>query len=115
MHETKRYNDNKEDTSLEMMQAFNKKLDDLQKDLEKVKRNQTGTQRNTRISDLAGTSFIFKSMYIPASLLDVLTPKYARFWLRLCFLLLVLRCLAAYFIGVSSVCGPQDGKSAVWD
>jgi hypothetical protein len=31
-----------------MMQAFNKKLDDLQKDLEKAKRNQAGTQRNTR-------------------------------------------------------------------
>jgi hypothetical protein len=35
-----------------MMQAFNKKLDDLQKDLEKVKRNQAGTHRNTRISDI---------------------------------------------------------------
>jgi hypothetical protein len=43
---------NKEDKLVEMMQAFNKKLDDLQKDLEKVKRNQSGTQRNTRISDI---------------------------------------------------------------
>jgi hypothetical protein len=33
-----------------MMHAFNKKLDDLQKDLEKVKRNQAGTQRNTSSS-----------------------------------------------------------------
>jgi hypothetical protein len=46
-----------------MMQAFNK-VNDLQKDLEKVKRNQAGKQRKTRIS-----------MYIPASLLEVLTPK----------------------------------------
>jgi hypothetical protein len=38
--ETKRYKDNKEDKLVGMMQAFNKKLDDLQKDLEKVKRNQ---------------------------------------------------------------------------
>jgi hypothetical protein len=28
-----------------MMQAFNKKLDNLQKDLDKVKRNQAGTQQ----------------------------------------------------------------------
>jgi hypothetical protein len=47
----------------------------------------------TQTRNLAGTSFIFKSMYIPASLLEVLTPKYARFWLRLCFLLLVLSCV----------------------
>jgi len=31
-----------------MIQAFNKKFDDLQKDLEKVKRNQAGSQRYTR-------------------------------------------------------------------
>jgi hypothetical protein len=43
--EIKSYKDNKEDKLVEMMQAFNKKLDDLQKDLEKVKRNQAGTQR----------------------------------------------------------------------
>ena len=46
--ETKRYKDNKEDKLLEMMQAFNKKLDDLQKDLEKVKRDQGVSQRYTR-------------------------------------------------------------------
>ena len=49
-------------------------------------------------------SFIFKSIYILASLLKVLTPKYARWWLRICFLL-VRRCVAANFTGVSSVCG----------
>jgi transcription initiation factor IIF auxiliary subunit len=54
--ETKNYKDNKEDKLVEMMQAFNKKLDDLQKDLEKVKRNQAGTQRNTRISAVAPVS-----------------------------------------------------------
>jgi hypothetical protein len=44
-----------------MMQAFNKKLDDLQKDLEKVKRNQAGTQRNTsRISDIKKDTECFK-------------------------------------------------------
>ena len=58
--ETKRYKDNKKDTILEMMQAFNKKLDDLQKDLEKGKRNQAGTQRNTRISDIKKDTECFK-------------------------------------------------------
>jgi predicted aspartyl protease len=43
-----------------MMQAFNKKLDDLQKDLEKVKRNQVGTQRNIRISDIKKDTECFK-------------------------------------------------------
>jgi hypothetical protein len=45
---------------VEMMQAFDKKLDDLQKDLEKVKRNQAGTQRNTRISDIKKDNECFK-------------------------------------------------------
>ena len=58
--ETKRYNDNKEDTSLEMMEAFNKKLDDLQKNLEKVKRNQAGTQGNARSSDIKKDTECFK-------------------------------------------------------
>ena len=35
-------------------------LDDLQKDLEKVKRNQDGTQRNTRISDIKKDTECFK-------------------------------------------------------
>jgi hypothetical protein len=43
-----------------MMQAFNKKLNDLQKDLEKVKRNQAGTQRNIRISDIKKDTECFK-------------------------------------------------------
>jgi hypothetical protein len=43
-----------------MMHAFNKKLDDLQKDLEKAKRNQAGTQRNTRISDIKKDTEYFK-------------------------------------------------------
>ena len=59
-NETKRYKDNKEDKLLEMMQAFNKKLDDFQKDLEKVKRNQAGTQQNTRISDIKKDTVCFK-------------------------------------------------------
>jgi hypothetical protein len=42
------------------MQAFNKKLDDLQKDLEQVKRNQAGTQRNIRISDFKQDTWCFK-------------------------------------------------------
>ena len=42
------------------MQAFNKKLDDLQKDLEKVQRNQAGTQRNIRISDIKKDTECFK-------------------------------------------------------
>jgi hypothetical protein len=54
------FKDNKEDKLVEMMQAFNKKLDDLQKDLEKVKRNQAGTQRNTRISDIKKDNECFK-------------------------------------------------------
>ena len=58
--ETKRYKDNKEDKIVEMMQAFNKKLDDLQKDLEKAKRYQAGSQRNTRISDIKNDTECFK-------------------------------------------------------
>ena len=57
--ETKSYKDNKEDKLVQMMQAFNK-LDDLQKDLEKVKRNQACTQRNTRISDIKKDTECFK-------------------------------------------------------
>ena len=49
-----------EDKLVEMMQAFNKKLEDLQKDLQKVKRNQAGTQRNTRISDIKKDTECFK-------------------------------------------------------
>ena len=41
-----------------MMQAFNKKLDNLQKDLDK--RNQAGTQQNTRISDIKKDTECFK-------------------------------------------------------
>jgi hypothetical protein len=54
-----------------MMQAFNKKVNDLQKDLEKVKRNQAGKQRKTRISDIKKDT--------ECSLLEVLSPKYARY------------------------------------
>jgi hypothetical protein len=43
-----------------MMQAFNKKLDDLQKNLEKVKRIQAGTQRNARNSDIKKDTERFK-------------------------------------------------------
>ena len=43
-----------------MMQAFNKKLDDLQKNLEKVKRIQAGTQRNARSSDIKKDAEGFK-------------------------------------------------------
>ena len=43
-----------------MMQAFNKKFDNLQKDLDKVKRNQAGIQQNTRISDIKKDTGCFK-------------------------------------------------------
>ena len=43
-----------------MMQALNKKLDDLQKNLEKVKRIQAGTQRNARSSDIKKDTECFK-------------------------------------------------------
>ena len=43
-----------------MMQAFNKKVNDLQKDIEKVKRNQAGKQRKTRISDIKKDTECFK-------------------------------------------------------
>ena len=43
-----------------MMQALNKKLDDWQKNLEKVKRIQAGTQRNARSSDIKKDTECFK-------------------------------------------------------